>query len=247
MDSHPPSTSSFTALGQLRAAVVHTLQALSELGCMLLSPASTDAMTTDEYLYLSNDNTATPSCHRSCGNHRVGPARALTRTSAMKFRVERDALADAVAWAARSLASRPTVPVLAGLLLSVEDDSLSVSGFDLEASTQITVDGERGQPGPGAGVRPAARRHHQGAAAAPGRGRPRRRPADHRVWFGPVHAADDAGRGLPAAARHADDRRARSTSGAFATAVAQVGDRGRPRRHAADADRRPARDRREIG
>ena len=38
----------------------------------------------------------------------------------MKFRVERDALADAVSWAARSLATRPTVPVLAGLLLSVE-------------------------------------------------------------------------------------------------------------------------------
>ena len=36
----------------------------------------------------------------------------------MKFRVERDALADAVAWAARSLSARPTIPVLAGLLLT---------------------------------------------------------------------------------------------------------------------------------
>jgi DNA polymerase III subunit beta len=66
----------------------------------------------------------------------------------MKFRVERDALADAVAWAARSLSARPTVPVLAGLLLSVEDDSLSISGFDLEASTEVDVDvtgGESGQ------------------------------------------------------------------------------------------------------
>ena len=34
----------------------------------------------------------------------------------MKFRVERDVLADAVAWAARSLPVRPSVPVLAGLL-----------------------------------------------------------------------------------------------------------------------------------
>ena len=65
----------------------------------------------------------------------------------MKFRVERDALADAVSWAARSLASRPTVPVLAGLLLSVQDDSLSVSGFDLEASTQITVTVAAGSAG----------------------------------------------------------------------------------------------------
>ena len=58
----------------------------------------------------------------------------------MKFRVERDALADAVTWAARSLASRPTIPVLAGLLLSVGDGELSVAGFDLEASTQIALD-----------------------------------------------------------------------------------------------------------
>ena len=55
----------------------------------------------------------------------------------MKFRVERDAMADAVSWAARSLSTRPTVPVLAGLLLSVDNDSLSVSGFDLEASTEV--------------------------------------------------------------------------------------------------------------
>jgi DNA polymerase III subunit beta len=65
----------------------------------------------------------------------------------MKFRVERDALADAVSWAARSLASRPTVPVLSGLLLTVEESSLSVSGFDLEASTRITVEVSAGSPG----------------------------------------------------------------------------------------------------
>ena len=57
----------------------------------------------------------------------------------MKFRVERDALADAVTWAARSLASRPTLPVLAGLMLSVDGDQLSVSGFDLEASTEVDL------------------------------------------------------------------------------------------------------------
>ena len=58
----------------------------------------------------------------------------------MKFRVERDALADAVAWAARSLSTRPTIPVLAGLLLDVSESSLSISGFDLEASTQVDLD-----------------------------------------------------------------------------------------------------------
>jgi DNA polymerase-3 subunit beta len=65
----------------------------------------------------------------------------------MKLRVERDALADAVTWAARSLATRPTVPVLAGLLLTVDETSLTISGFDLEASTRITVDVNVGTTG----------------------------------------------------------------------------------------------------
>ncbi|HEY8533327.1 MAG TPA: DNA polymerase III subunit beta [Micromonospora sp.] len=58
----------------------------------------------------------------------------------MKFRVERDALADAVAWTARSLPNRPSVPVLAGVLLRVTGGTLQVSGFDYEVSTEVTVD-----------------------------------------------------------------------------------------------------------
>ena len=58
----------------------------------------------------------------------------------MKFRVERDALADAVAWTAKSLPSRPSVPVLAGVLLRVGDGRLQVSGFDYEVSSQVTVE-----------------------------------------------------------------------------------------------------------
>ncbi|MFV2017508.1 DNA polymerase III subunit beta [Micromonospora sp. LOL_023] len=58
----------------------------------------------------------------------------------MKFRVERDALADAVAWTAKSLPNRPSVPVLAGAMLRVTDGSLQVSGFDYEVSSQVTVD-----------------------------------------------------------------------------------------------------------
>jgi DNA polymerase-3 subunit beta len=65
----------------------------------------------------------------------------------MKFRVERDALADAVTWAARSLSARPTIPVLAGLLLSVDGDQLSISGFDLEASTEVDLEVSSGAPG----------------------------------------------------------------------------------------------------
>jgi DNA polymerase-3 subunit beta len=58
----------------------------------------------------------------------------------MKFRVERDALADAVAWTARSLPARPAVPVLGGVLLEVADGTLTVSGFDYEVSTQVEVE-----------------------------------------------------------------------------------------------------------
>jgi DNA polymerase III subunit beta len=58
----------------------------------------------------------------------------------MKFRVERDAFADAVAWTARSLPARPAVPVLGGVLLAVDGAALTVSGFDYEVSTQADVD-----------------------------------------------------------------------------------------------------------
>ena len=58
----------------------------------------------------------------------------------MKFRVERDVLAEAVAWTAKSLPSRPPVPVLAGILLAVTGESLELSGFDYEVSTLATID-----------------------------------------------------------------------------------------------------------
>ncbi|MFX0593023.1 DNA polymerase III subunit beta [Melissospora conviva] len=58
----------------------------------------------------------------------------------MKFRVERDALADAVAWTAKSLPSRPSIPVLAGVMLRVAEGNLHVSGFDYEVSSQVTVE-----------------------------------------------------------------------------------------------------------
>ncbi|MDT0545490.1 MULTISPECIES: DNA polymerase III subunit beta [Streptomyces] len=60
----------------------------------------------------------------------------------MKIRVERDVLAEAVAWAARSLPARPPVPVLAGLLLKAEDGALSLSGFDYEVSARVSVEAD---------------------------------------------------------------------------------------------------------
>jgi DNA polymerase-3 subunit beta len=60
----------------------------------------------------------------------------------VKIRVERDVLAEAVAWAARSLPARPPAPVLAGLLLKAEDGQLSLSSFDYEVSARVSVEAE---------------------------------------------------------------------------------------------------------
>jgi len=60
----------------------------------------------------------------------------------VKFRVERDVLADAVAWAARSLPVRPSVPVLAGLLIQAGDEGLVLSTFDYETSARATLAAE---------------------------------------------------------------------------------------------------------
>ncbi|MBB1242444.1 DNA polymerase III subunit beta [Streptomyces durbertensis] len=60
----------------------------------------------------------------------------------MKIRVERDVLAEAVAWAAKSLPARPPVPVLAGLLLKAEEGVLSLSGFDYEVSARVSIEAD---------------------------------------------------------------------------------------------------------
>ncbi|MBA2774439.1 MAG: DNA polymerase III subunit beta, partial [Nocardioidaceae bacterium] len=45
----------------------------------------------------------------------------------MKFRVDRDLLAEAVAWTARSIPTRPgTLPQLAGILVTTGPDGLTL-------------------------------------------------------------------------------------------------------------------------
>jgi DNA polymerase-3 subunit beta len=74
----------------------------------------------------------------------------------MKFTVERDALAEAVAWVARELPTRPVVPVLTGLLLSAGQEGqpgqsggafLTLSCFDYEVSARVRVRAEVAEPG----------------------------------------------------------------------------------------------------
>jgi DNA polymerase-3 subunit beta len=61
----------------------------------------------------------------------------------VKFRVERDEFADAVAWTARSIPSRPgTMPQLSGIMLMTRGDGLAMSGFDYETSAEVTTPAE---------------------------------------------------------------------------------------------------------
>ena len=64
----------------------------------------------------------------------------------MKFQVEHDALAEAVAWVARALPSRPVVPVLSGLRLDAAE-GLTLSCFDYELSATTRLPADIAEPG----------------------------------------------------------------------------------------------------
>lgn len=65
----------------------------------------------------------------------------------MKFRVERDVLAEAVTWTARSLSPRPPVPVLSGLLIKASGGSLSLASFDYEISARLEIPADIAEEG----------------------------------------------------------------------------------------------------
>lgn len=72
----------------------------------------------------------------------------------MKFRCERDVLADAIGSAGRAATNRTgTLPVLAGVRMEVSGDTLTITGTDLELTIRLTIEvgGERD----GAAVVPA--------------------------------------------------------------------------------------------
>jgi DNA polymerase III subunit beta len=64
----------------------------------------------------------------------------------VKIVIERDVFADAVAWTARALPARPTVPVLAGIRMQAADE-LVLSSFDYDVSAQATVAVSTEEPG----------------------------------------------------------------------------------------------------
>lgn len=66
----------------------------------------------------------------------------------MRFRVERDVLADAVTWTARSLPTRPPVPVLAGVRIEADaTGTIELSSFDYEVSARSQIPADVSEPG----------------------------------------------------------------------------------------------------
>jgi DNA polymerase-3 subunit beta len=58
----------------------------------------------------------------------------------MRFRVDRDVLAEAVTWTARSLPTRPPVPVLAGVRIEADQSGVvQLSSFDYEVSARSEI------------------------------------------------------------------------------------------------------------
>lgn len=65
----------------------------------------------------------------------------------LSFRVNRDEFSDSVAWVARSLPSRPSIPVLGCVFIELDDQGLILSGFDYETSTRVRLGVETGSEG----------------------------------------------------------------------------------------------------
>lgn len=66
----------------------------------------------------------------------------------MKFRVDRDVLAEAVTWTARTLPLRPPAPVLAGVRIDVESSgTVTLASFDYEVSARSEIAAEVSEAG----------------------------------------------------------------------------------------------------
>ncbi len=65
----------------------------------------------------------------------------------MKLRAERSELAEAVAWATRTVSSRVSLPALAGVLLEADEGRLFCRATDLEVSAEISIPVQIEQPG----------------------------------------------------------------------------------------------------
>src|SRR5258708_5889121 len=120
-----------------------------------MSPVSTVPITTTAYLSrrIKEPSSAVAMSSKVTRRSPAGRAARLgfpqqsERRHAVQILVERDVFADAVAWTARALPARPTVPVLAGMRLHAEADVLTLSSFDYDVSAQAKLPVTTTSPG----------------------------------------------------------------------------------------------------
>ncbi|RAD66742.1 DNA polymerase III subunit beta, partial [Burkholderia multivorans] len=61
----------------------------------------------------------------------------------LKFKVNRDVLADAVTWATKTLPNRPSAPVLTGILITAETGGTGcLAVFDYEVFSPVEISPE---------------------------------------------------------------------------------------------------------
>lgn len=66
----------------------------------------------------------------------------------MKLRVEHDVFADVVSWVARTIPSRPSLPVLAGMKIEADKDgTVALSSYDPDISSHAVVEAAVDEPG----------------------------------------------------------------------------------------------------
>lgn len=66
----------------------------------------------------------------------------------MKLRVEHDVFADAVSWVARTIPSRPSLPVLAGMKIEADKDgAVALSSYDPDISSHAVIEAAVDEPG----------------------------------------------------------------------------------------------------
>ncbi|MFD3933425.1 DNA polymerase III subunit beta [Streptomyces sp. NPDC058614] len=65
----------------------------------------------------------------------------------MKLTIDTDKLADAAQWALRAVPANPPIPVLAGMRIEADDNTLLLSGFDYYRSARAREDCEVSEPG----------------------------------------------------------------------------------------------------
>ena len=110
----------------------------------------------------------------------------------MKFRVDRDQFADAVAWAGRTVPTRPPLPLLSGLRLECTDAPEPTTVHRQLRLRGVRPGGDvrrRRRAGGRAGERSPARGHRAGPADAAGGHRRRGHPAAGALRPGLVRAA----------------------------------------------------------